>query len=120
MLAAPGEKWIGIADALARGQRNMSGGSSLAQLLAEKRGVRNRSGLPSLTVMQILEWADAHHQKTGEWPNRNSGDVPDAPGEKWQGISKAVARGVRGLSVGSTLAQLLAEKRGVRNNKSVF
>ena len=39
---------------------------------------RNR---PKLTTSQILARADAHHQRTGEWPGSRSGLVLDAPGE---------------------------------------
>jgi hypothetical protein len=115
MLGAPNEKWGNIENSLRLGQRSLPGGSSLAQLLSEKRGVRNIHGLPDLTIGEILEWADAHRQKTGEWPNRNSGEVTGAPGEKWGDIDAALSRGGRGLSGGSSLAKLLAKKRGVRN-----
>jgi hypothetical protein len=111
VLNAPGEKWRSAENALRLGLRGLPSGSSLAQLLAEKRGVRNVNAPPSLTIKQILEWADAHHQKTSEWPNRNSGDVLDVPGEKWGNIHTALSRGGRGLPGGSTLAKLLAEKR---------
>jgi hypothetical protein len=115
VLDAPGEKWKNIDAALSQGQRALRGGSSLAQLLSEKRGVRNVQNLPDLTIKQILKWADAHHQKIGEWPNRNSGDVLNAPGEKWGSAENALRLGLRGLPSGSSLAQLLAAKRGVRN-----
>ena len=54
-------------------------------------------------------------QKTGEWPNQKSGDVLGAPGEKWRNINNALLMDLRSLPGGSSLAQLLAEKRGVRN-----
>ena len=116
VLDAPSETWNGIVSALINGRRSLPGGSSLAQLLAEKRGVRNHRGLPGLTVGQILKWADAHHQKTGEWPKEKSGEVLDAPSETWNGIVSALVNGRRSLPGGSSLAQLLAEKRGVRNS----
>jgi len=119
VMGAPGERWEIIGKALYEGRRGLPGGSSLAQLLAEKRGVRNTGALPNLTIAQILKWADAHHQKTGEWPIINSGDVLDALGEKWQNVQAALDRGNRGLPGGSSLAQLLAEKRGVRNHLSL-
>lgn len=115
VLDAPGEKWGTISGALAKGQRGLHGGSSLAKLLAERRGVRNISALPDLTIEQILVWADLHHETTGEWPRTKSGDVMSAPGEAWANISQALSNGLRGLPGGSSLAQLLAEKRGVRN-----
>jgi len=61
--------------------------------------------------MQILRLADSHHQKTDQWPNRNAGDVLDAPNEKWSSIDGALKVGHRGLPGGSSLAKLLAEKR---------
>src|SRR5262249_6645494 len=39
--------------------QGLTGGSSLAQLLAERRGVRNHLRLPRLTVEQIAAWAKA-------------------------------------------------------------
>jgi superfamily II DNA or RNA helicase len=119
VLDASGEKWGAINGALSKGQRGLPGGSSLPQLLADKRGVRNRGDLPDLTIKQILEWADMHHQKTGEWPMATSGDVLDAPGEKWTNIQNALSRGDRGLPGGSTLPKLLMDKRGVRNHLAV-
>ena len=113
----PGETWVNINAALQRGQRGLPGGSSLAQLLAEKRGVRNEKSLPALTTALILHWADEHRKRTGEWPNNTSGEVLNATGEKWANIYAALYQGQRGLPGGSSLAQLLAEKRGVRNEK---
>jgi superfamily II DNA or RNA helicase len=115
VMGAPEEKWANINAALSQGRRGLPSNSSLARLLAEKRGVRNKSGLPVLTLEQILEWADAHQQKTGNWPNPESGDVLNAPHEKWGNINCALFQGFRGLSGGLTLAQLLAKKRGIRN-----
>lgn len=66
MLGQLGEKWRNINSSLQMGIRGLPGDSSLAQLLAEKRGVRNIQALPELTVEQILKWADAHQQKTGQ------------------------------------------------------
>ena len=112
---APDEKWWNIENALRLGLRGLPGGSSLAQLLAEKRSVRNTQDLPDLSIKQVLKWADAHKQKTGEWPRQNSGDVLGVTGEKWSNIHAALSQGGRGLPGGSSLPQLLAEKRGVRN-----
>jgi len=115
VLEAPGEKWGSIDGALFRGRRRLPGGSTLAQLLAEKRGVRNLQTLPDLTPEQILKWADAHHERSGQWPNKKSGEVPEAPGQKWAAVSGSLHAGNRGLPGGSSLAKLLAAKRGVRN-----
>jgi superfamily II DNA or RNA helicase len=114
-----GETWKGVAMALIKGTRGLQGGSSLAKLLAEKRGVRNLSDLPPLTVELILNWADAHFNRTGEWPNPSTGSIPDAPGETWGRIHSALQRGGRQLPMSSSLPQLLDEHRGVRNRKDL-
>jgi hypothetical protein len=109
VLAAPGEDWGRVSRALRLGLRGLPGGSSLAQLLTEKRGVRNLQALPDLTIRQILQWADEHHERTRDWPDAKSGNVLVAPGEKWGNIQNALVLGLRGLCGGSSLAQLLAE-----------
>jgi hypothetical protein len=113
---APGLTWIGLDSALREGRRGLPGRVSLARLLAEKRGVRNRQRRPDLTERQILAWADAFHERTARWPNvRRGGSIPDAPGETWQAVHDALYVGLRGLPGGSSLARLLAKERGVRN-----
>ena len=113
-VAGTDETWAGINAALNRGQRGISGGSSLAKLLAEHCGYRNTGDLPSLTIQQILTWADEHRAATGDWPRRASGAVPNTD-ETWAGIANALRAGTRGPQAGSSLARLLAEHRGVRN-----
>jgi hypothetical protein len=93
------------------------GGSSLAQLLAERHGVRNVADLPTLTRTDILAWADAHYARTGAWPTEDSGSIPEAPGEVWQNLATSLREGLRGLPGNQTLAQLLAKHRGHRNRK---
>src|SRR5262249_1124194 len=90
--AARFEPWRKIDKALRRGDRGLPGGSSLAQLLAERCGARNHKDLPSLTAEQILEWADEHHERTGEWPKSCSGSVTGAraDGETWSGVHTAL------------------------------
>ncbi len=117
--AAPGETWQAVETALSRGQRGLRGGSSLAQLLADERGVRNKARLPHLKPGEILRWCDAHRARTGQWPTQTSGPIPEAPGETWLGINHALHDGLRGLPGGSSLAQLLAEERGVRNRAAL-
>ncbi len=115
-MEAPGETWLRIDQALIHGLRGLSGGSSLSRLLAEHRGARNHLQLPTLSVEKILEWADGHHHRTGQWPRQNSGPVIDSPGITWTAVTLALQKGLRGLPNGSSLAQLLAEHRGVRNH----
>jgi hypothetical protein len=104
---APGESWNAVDVALRGGGRSLPGGSSLAQLLAEHRGVRNKANLPPLTIELIAVWGRAHHQRKGEWPTPESWPVEDAPGETWRGIDQALHNGHRGLAGGSSLYQLL-------------
>jgi hypothetical protein len=115
----PGETWSAIHQALRAGVRGLPGGSSLAALLAEHREVRNKGDLPPLRVEQILEWADAHYERTGQWPNENSGPVHGAPGETWGAVNQGLIKGGRGLHGGPSLASMLAEHRGSRNRMSL-
>jgi hypothetical protein len=112
---ASGETWRALDSALRVGLRGLPGGSSLARLLAEQRGVHNLQDLPRLSPGQILAWADAHHRRTGQWPGAVPVPVADALGETWAGLNTALRNGRRGLPGGSSLARLLAEQRGVRN-----
>jgi hypothetical protein len=116
---APGETWMAVQMALSHGIRGLNGDSSLALLLAEKRGVRNVWNLPDLSIEQILEWADAFQKRTGSWPNLESGSIPESPGDTWNAVNHALTRGSRGLAGGSSLAELIALERGVRNRSSV-
>jgi hypothetical protein len=70
---------------------------------------------PELTVRRILRWADAWRARTGRWPLRESGPVPESPGDTWMAVNMALGKGHRGLPGGSSLARLLAEHRGYRN-----
>lgn len=112
---APDETWRKVNSALIDGSRGLPGGSSLAKLLSEQRGRRNRKELSPLSYGQIIAWADAHYKRTGEWPRRYSGAIEDAPGEIWANVNAALAQGIRGLPSDSSLAKLLADYRGVRN-----
>jgi hypothetical protein len=114
---APEETWRRIDSALRMGLRALPGGSSLAQLLARRRGARNHSRLPRLSVRQILIWADAHYRRTGAWPTYKNGDILEARGETWGAVQAALQMGRRGFPGGDTLARLLARERGVRNFK---
>jgi hypothetical protein len=104
-----GQKWAGLNTALQKGYRGLPGGSSLARLLAEHRGVRNRKGLPRLTHEQILGWADAFYARTGQWPVQDTHppEIAGSHGEKWHGVDDALRRGLRGFPEGYSLAQLL-------------
>jgi len=112
------ETWSRVDTGLKQGQRDLPGGSSLAKLLAEHRDARNHYDLPALTIEQILIWADAYNEETGDTPNQYSGQVTGT-NETWGGIHIALGKGGRGLPGGSSLAKLLAEHRDIRNRKDL-
>src|SRR6516165_1544791 len=114
-----GDNWRKVDTALRYGLRGLVGSSSLARLLAAHRHARNGQCLPRLTLGRILTWADAHHRRTGAWPTSKSGSVRQAPGETWVAIDAALWRGGRGLAGGTSLARLLAARRGTRNRKEL-
>jgi hypothetical protein len=118
LVAGTDETWAGIDAALSRGNRGLPGESTLAKLMAEHRGVRNRQDLPALTIKQILAWADEHSAATGTWPKLKSGQVTGTD-ETWGGINTALSQGGRGLPSGSSLPNLLTEHRGVQNHKDL-
>ena len=70
-----------------------------------------------LTIKQILRWADAHYERTREWPTRRSGPVHGAPAERWGAIDGFLQRGSRGLPGGLSLAERLTAARGPRQRK---
>jgi hypothetical protein len=98
----PGQTWPALNQALARGGRGLPGGSSLARLLEERRGRRNRARAPRLTEGQVLRWADRHRARAGRWPTASSGPVAEAPGETWSAVASALYAGRRGLPGGET------------------
>ena len=114
---APSETWKGIHHALRYGYRGWPGGSTLARFLQDKRGVRNNLGLPPLTVQQILAWADAHYNRTGQWPTNRSGAITDAPNETWAGVQSALVQKGRGIKKKCSLALLLVKERGAQKHK---
>ena len=110
---APQENWRKLNAALRLGARSLPAGRSLGRLLAEERGARNRTSLPPLTVEQILRWAEAYRRRTGRWPGRTSGPVPEAPAENWAALTLALRNGYRGLPRGTTLHGLLGDREAV-------
>ena len=106
-----GETWSSINGALRSGGRGLPGGSSLAMLVADHRGVRNIQDLPSLNIAQILAWIGAHYKRTGVWPKKDSGEIVEGPGETWACVNWALAKGRRSLLGGSSLARLVREHR---------
>lgn len=114
-----GETWSAVDHSLRIGRRGLPGGSSLAQLLEARRGVRNVRAIPDLTLPQVLAWADAHRGAHESWPTRGSGPVPGVTGETWAAVAQALVVGGRGLPGPTSLAVLLAEHRGARNHMAV-
>ncbi len=98
-----------------RGTRGLPGDLSLARLLDRERGVRNRLDLPRLNCKEILAWAVAHQQRTGQWPTTESGAILEAPEETWAAVDACLRAGGRGLRAGSSLARLL-DQHGLKRN----
>jgi hypothetical protein len=69
---------------------------------------------PTLTVVQILAWADAHKARVGRWPSAASGPVVGAAGETWAAVNTALAEGLRGLPGCDSLARLLRRERAAQ------
>ena len=113
------DSWCAVNEALRNGRRGLPRGSSLARLLADHRGQRNRTTLKPLTVELIVAWARAHHHRIGRWPDRNAGVIPESPGDTWKKVNHALRDGRRALPGGSSLARVLAEEVGVRNMANV-
>lgn len=80
---------------------------------AKRRNIRRPK--PKLSIAEILAWADAHHQRLGQWPKKTSGRVRDTLYESWSAVDAALKQGLRSLPGRSSLARLLFEKRGVRS-----
>jgi hypothetical protein len=117
--AVRGETWCAVDHSPRIGRRGMPGGSSLAQLLEARRGVRNVQAACDLTVEQVLPWAYAYRSDTGSWPTRLSGPIEGRVGETWSAVAQAlIARG-RGFPERTSLAQILARHRGARNHMDV-
>ncbi len=116
---APGETWLAVNQALTNGGRGMPGKSSLAQLLLEHQRARKCRPLPGLTTEQILIWAEKYHQRTGNWPTRKSGDIPECMGETWGSINIALTSSSRGIGKKTSLARLLNAHVGARNRSAL-
>jgi hypothetical protein len=108
---SPLEKWAPLDNALHQGLRGLPGGSTLAKLLLERRGVANNLSTPRLSESQILVWADVYEQQHGRWPSPTSGPIEAAPRETWGKIDNALKIGLRGLPGGSSLKLLQSEGR---------
>jgi hypothetical protein len=110
--------WCAVHMALAQGHRGLPGGDTLARLLARHRGAQTKPALPRLSAKEILSWADEHHRRTNQWPTTKSGLVAGQGVLTWGAVNRALARGQRGLTGGTSLARLLADCRGVRSPRT--
>jgi hypothetical protein len=105
---APAISWSTIDRYLAKGNRSLPGGSSVTELLAQARDVRD--GKTALTETKILRWAEHHYRETGRWPVTVSGKVRHRTREDWAAIDTAR----RGLKRKISLSRLLGERHGAR------
>jgi hypothetical protein len=110
---APGETWVCVEIALRTCARGLARGTTLKRLLRQQRGARYARRTPLFTIERILAWADAHHARTGNWPLRRSGSIPESPGDNWRTVDKALSTGWRGLPGGSSLPRVLFEHRAL-------
>jgi hypothetical protein len=84
---------------------------------AVREDLDERGEPPDLTTADILAWADAFLESTGDWPRHDSGPIPEAPGETWLLVAAALALGLRGFPPGGSIPRFLDEHRGRYNPK---
>ena len=111
---SPRKTWGEIDRALRTGRHGLPAGGSLPRLLQKRRGARKGFNRLPLPIGQILQWADAHHARTGQWPSATSGRVKDCPRQMWSAVDQALRVGSRGLPAKGSLAKLLQKHRGLR------
>jgi hypothetical protein len=61
---------------------------------------------PDLAEGELLAWADAYYARNGDWPNAESGSIPESPSETWFAVEAALSMGLRGMEGRSTLARI--------------
>jgi hypothetical protein len=110
ILNHPKETWVAINEALRHGRRGLPGGTTLAQLLTEHRGVKYDPFVANLTVRQIQAWADDYFRQNKRWPTAKSGRNSQAR-MSWAVIDRALRHGEQGLPGGSSLSEVLASRR---------
>jgi len=81
-----------------------------------KLSARTRPRKPSLSIADILRWADAYRKKHGRWPRYDDGSVIGVFNQTWAAADQALRAGNRGLPGGSSLAKLLLARRGRRHH----
>lgn len=68
------------------------------------------------SIAQILEWADQHHELTGQWPISRSGRIHGTD-TTWEAVNTALRKGIGGLPGDDSLARLLARRRKVTHTR---
>jgi hypothetical protein len=111
----PSKTWGMIDSALRKGNVELAGKSNLAKFISIEFKIRNLKYLPELDVEIIKRCILAYHKRTNEWPDKDSGEIPELPGETWSSIDSALYRGKRGLHK-SSLAKLREQLGGKPNH----
>jgi hypothetical protein len=102
----PGRTWKVVSDALSTGACGVPRGTTLPKLLAERRGLERHRHRPDLTLRQVVAWMTAYRERTGRWPNPESGPIAECPSETWFSVDYALTKGRRGLPRGLRLRGL--------------
>ena len=110
-IAGTRESWLSVDLALRTGDRGLRGGSSLPQLLARRRGVRNRLRPPPLKEKQILAWALAYCKTTGRWPSVCSAPIAGSRGDTWISVEQGPEIGTPGIARRSKPGTTAADSR---------
>lgn len=104
-----GETWANINAAIVDERRGLVGYRSLADFVHREFGARLRYRLPDLSVPGIVVWLESHWQIEGEFPSRNSGDIPGTDGETWGSVFSAAHNGRRGLTRGYGVTRIIED-----------
>ena len=75
---AKDETWQGVDFRPAHGDPRLAARIVATQTVGEVPRAQFQSGRSSLTIPQILAWADEHHQRTDKWPGVYSGRISAA------------------------------------------
>lgn len=115
----PGVYWSLVDRCLRHGGCGLRGGTTLSLLMRKTSDGELHHGphKRSLTVRQVLEWADQFHMRTGKWPTTASGRVAEAPDIKWSTVHQRLKRGDVEPARKTTLVRLLREQRGVWDSR---
>lgn len=108
-----GATWLGVDNALRRGIHQLRDGTTLFQFLVKRRGIHRPGKLRSLTVRQVLRWADQYFVTHGGWPDMRSGIIPNSHGVTWRRVELNLRLGRRGLPEGTSIAHLLEGRTAV-------